>query len=285
MDKKPLIQQGWLRVLIYLVMGLAISIAIVIIANLLLTGSIKGEPKEQFDGPQEFMLAYCINTIGLLITAFAMRKIVDRKPIASLGFKWRGFSNMAWSGFFIGILILCIGSLILMSFRFIYFTGFMLDTGNLLMSALLFLLVAFMEETIFRGYVLNNLLDSMDKWVALPVSALVFALFHLFNPGASVLSIIGIFVAGLLLGINYAYTRNLWFGMFLHFAWNFFQGPVLGYAVSGFSNKGILQQTLSGPTLWTGGSFGFEGSLLAFLLQGAAVFLLVKLYEQKTVRG
>jgi membrane protease YdiL (CAAX protease family) len=283
MDKKPLVQQGWLRVLIYLIMGLAISIGVVIIANMLLTGSIQGESKKQFDSPQEFMLAYCINTIGLLIAAFAMRKIVDRKPIASLGFHWKGFSNTAWSGFFIGILILSIGSLILMGLRFIYFTGFAFDASNLLMSALLFIIVAFVEETIFRGYVLNNLMDSMHKWIALPVSALVFALFHSFNPDAGVFSVMGIFIAGLLLGINYAYTRNLWFGIFLHFAWNFLQGPVLGYAVSGFSSKGLLQQTLGGPTLWTGGSFGFEASLLALLLQGAAIFLLIRLYEPKVI--
>jgi membrane protease YdiL (CAAX protease family) len=281
MDKKPLVKQGWLRVLIYLITGLAISIGIVIIANILLTGSIQGETKKQFDSPEEFMLAYCINTIGLLIAAIAMRIIVDRKPIASLGFHWKGFSNAAWSGFFIGILILSIGSLILMGLRFIYFTGFAFDANSLLMSTMLFIIVAFVEEIIFRGYVLNNLLDSMNKWIALPVSALVFALFHSFNPDASVLSVMGIFVAGLLLGINYAYTRNLWFGIFLHFAWNFFQGPVFGYAVSGFSSKGLLQQTLGGPTLWTGGSFGFEASLLALVLQGTAVFLLVKLYDQK----
>ena len=30
-------------------------------------------------------------------------------------------------------------------------------------------------------------------------------------------------IAGLFLGINYIYTRNLWFSIFFHFSWNFFQ--------------------------------------------------------------
>jgi hypothetical protein len=133
------------------------------------------------------------------------------------------------------------------------------------------MLVSFTEELICRGYILNNLMQSMNKWLALALSSLVFAAFHSANPDVSIMSIINIYIAGLLLGINYIYTRNLWFSIFFHFVWNVFQGPVLGYDVSGLHLPGMLQQTLNGPDLLTGGPFGFEGSLICPLLTLAAI--------------
>jgi membrane protease YdiL (CAAX protease family) len=168
--------------------------------------------------------------------------------------------------------------MVLVSFRFLYFTGIDLNLGDLLISLFLFILVAFTEEIAFRGYILNNLLQSMNKWVALSISAIAFALFHATNPGAGVLPVLNILVAGFLLGINYIYTRNLWFGIFLHFTWNFFQGPILGFEVSGYASPGVLQQTLKGSDLVTGGEFGFEGSVVCLFINLAAVILLGAYY-------
>ena len=279
-NKKSLVQQGWLRALLYLILGLVANIAITVVYNLLITGNIKGNENKLPANPLEFLMVYSINSIGLVIVAFLMRILVDKKSILSLGFQWKGFGDRAWSGLFIAILILCIGSMILMAMQSIYFIGFAFDISNLFISALLFIVVALIEEIIFRGYLLNNLMDSMNKWLALAITSLVFALLHSTNPNINVLSVINIFIGGVLLGINYIHSKNLWFGIFLHFAWNFFQGPVFGYEVSGLAVPGILQQNLKGPDLWTGGSFGFEGSLLAPLLEIAAILLLAKKYNR-----
>jgi membrane protease YdiL (CAAX protease family) len=126
--------------------------------------------------------------------------------------------------------------------------------------------VAFMEELVFRGYLLNNLMQSVNKWLALLITALLFAVVHISNPDVTILPVLNVFVAGLLLGINYIYTKNLWFSIFFHFIWNVFQGPVLGYEVSGFDMPFILEQNLEGPALLTGGEFGFEGSIICLLL-------------------
>ncbi len=73
----------------------------------------------------------------------------------------------------------------------------------------------------------------MNKWVALLITSVLFALFHEANPDVSVFAIINILFAGILIGLNYIFTKNLWFGICFHFAWDYFQGPVLGYEVSG----------------------------------------------------
>ena len=121
----------------------------------------------------------------------------------------------------------------------------------------------------------------MNKWVALLISALIFALFHYSNPGVNALASVNVFIAGLMLGVNYIYSRNLWFGIFLHFSWNFYQGPVLGYKVSGKSFYSLLQQDLSGNPIVTGGAFGIEGSVLAGILCMITFTALALIYRKK----
>ena len=64
----------------------------------------------------------------------------------------------------------------------------------------------------------------------------------------------------------------------LHITWNFFQGAVYGFPVSGFGTFGatLLSTEQGGPTLWTGGTFGPEGGLLipAVMLLGMSLVAL-----------
>jgi membrane protease YdiL (CAAX protease family) len=147
------------------------------------------------------------------------------------------------------------------------------------------LLVSFAEELVFRGYVLNNLMQSVPKEAALFTSAILFAIFHSLNPNFNLIAFINIFIAGMLLGVNYIYTRNLWFAIFFHFTWNFFQGPILGFEVSGLSLPSLLDQNLRGSILLTGGEFGLEASWLTTfatsLMAIALFFLFQRKYESK----
>jgi hypothetical protein len=50
-------------------------------------------------------------------------------------------------------------------------------------------------------------------------------------------------------------------------AWNFTQGSIFSGSVSGSGvYQGVLKATLKGPELLTGGNFGLEASLPAFVL-------------------
>jgi len=84
-----------------------------------------------------------------------------------------------------------------------------------------------------------------------------------------------------LLGVNYIHTRNLWFSILFHLGWNFFQGPVLGYRVSGINFSSLLQTELNGDLIITGGEFGFEGSIVNTALCLILVLLLNRVYEKK----
>ena len=91
-----------------------------------------------------------------------------------------------------------------------------------------------------------------------------------------------VLLAGCLLGASFLYTRNLCFPVVLHWFWNWLQGPVLGYEVSGMdSGETLLTLRLTGSDLLTGGSFGFEGSLLCTVLLVVGTLAIVAYYERR----
>lgn len=285
---KPLIPYGWLRALLQLIF---FFIVIFLVGTLAEKISIKLSLKVKEEADvlarttlnSSLYINTSINFIATFLSVWIFRKMIDRQSIYSLGFSWRKFYSHAWTGFFTAIAILGLGTLFLVSMKYIHFTYIIFNIYSLTVSICLMIMVALSEELLLRGYLLNNLMKSMNKYAALFLSALLFAIMHMSNPGTndSILPLIEIFIGGILLGINYIYTQNLWFGIFMHFAWNFFQGPIFGYKISGITFPSILQQDVNGPNVWTGGSFGFEGSLLAIILNITAIVCFVILYEKK----
>jgi membrane protease YdiL (CAAX protease family) len=127
---------------------------------------------------------------------------------------------------------------------------------------------AFFEELLFRGVLFRIVEEWLGSWVALAVSSLVFGLMHLMNPAGTLQGAIFITVeAGILLAAAYMVTRRLWMSIGFHFAWNFTQEGIFSGIVSGGeSDPGLFKSVIKGPDLLTGGSFGLESSLIAFLL-------------------
>ncbi len=111
----------------------------------------------------------------------------------------------------------------------------------------------------------------MNKYFALIVSSVLFSAMHLSNANMSLIPFINIVLAGLLLGIYYIHKQNLWFPIGMHLTWNYFQGPVLGFEVSGTKTYTLITQNIEGNALITGGEFGFEGSLLATFIMIIAI--------------
>jgi uncharacterized protein len=152
----------------------------------------------------------------------------------------------------------------------------------LLPSLALSLMSGVTEELLFRGIVFRIMEEGLGSALALALSALFFGLLHLANPNASLVAALAIAIeAGLLLGAAYMLTRRLWLAIGVHFAWNFVQGGVFGVAVSGNETQGLLQSTLSGPALLSGGAFGAEASVFAVLAcLGATAYLLWRVRQR-----
>lgn len=146
---------------------------------------------------------------------------------------------------------------------------------------------AIVEEIVFRGVLYRLVEDTLGTWIAVAVSGLAFGFAHITNPQATLQGAIAIALeAGVLFAALYAFTRNLWLVMGVHFAWNVVQGPVLGIVLSGGSTQGagLVESTLSGPEWLSGGQFGMEASLVTIvLLTAVGVWLLVEITRRGLV--
>lgn len=127
--------------------------------------------------------------------------------------------------------------------------------------------VAVAEEVLFRGVIFRLVQRSGGVWIALAVSAVLFGLVHLLNPGATPWGALAVAIeAGLMLGAAYVATGSLWLPIGLHFGWNVAISAIFGTVVSGSGERdALIVAETSGPAWLSGGSFGPEGSMIAVL--------------------
>jgi membrane protease YdiL (CAAX protease family) len=268
-ERKPLLK-GWIRALL-IIIPFFIFTGIFELAGYYLLKLTPGAQPKTFT---ETTILQIIVTAGTFLLVYIFTRFIDRKDFKSVGFQLEGYTKDLFWGVALGAVIMAIGFLILSALNEIIVTSIVFNIYNLLISIVLFVFVAFNEEVFLRGYVLNNFLQSMNKYLALILSSLIFSLLHIFNPNFDLMSFGGIFLAGILLGISYIYTKNLWFPIALHFSWNFFQGTVFGFKVSGLSMYSIINQNIAEASLLNGGEFGFEGSILSHIFIIIAVVLI-----------
>lgn len=250
-------------------------------------GQLKQQPIATLSGLLTGNYLWLMILVELAISVISVgicRIVLDRRPLTDPTWFASGFVNEAVTGIFMAPALLGIVALVLLLTGHVEWTDVVWAPSTLFVSLGLMALIAFSEELVFRGYILGNLLESSpNKWVALVVSSILFAAFHFPNPDIDALALANLFLAGLLLGINYIFTKNLWYSFFFHLAWNYFSGPVLGFHVSGLSQPSLLQTDIKGDLLITGGDFGLEGSILTTCVAVIAFFILVWAFERKYV--
>jgi len=229
---------------------------------------------------QTFVITFSTLT-GTVFVVWIFRKYVDNKTFVSLGFG-REFAGIdILTGFILGFILLLSGFVILILVRQIEFVKFQFNPADLILSVGIFIFVAITEELLVRGYILNNLLTSFNRYTALVISSLIFSLMHGANPNINFFSLFELFICGLFLGLSYVFTRSLWFPIALHFSWNFFQGPVFGFNVSGIELNSMIVTKYDIANLWNGGEFGFEGSVLSLIFQLIAIGYIIIRFNRR----
>jgi membrane protease YdiL (CAAX protease family) len=285
----PVIKQGWVRAILLLFVFISCSVLVGLTTGFFMASS---PFVSQRTASNEVILnvtitSLFINAIVAIALTVIFRRYIDRRSVKSLGLHWPSFEEDAATGFCLAIALLGAATLLLYATGNLEWTEVHFKANDLLKGFILMVLIAFTEEMVFRGYILNNLMESVNKWAALGISAVMFAVAHGSNPGISSVAFANLLLAGLLLGINFIYTRNIWFAVFFHFSWNFVQGPVLGYTVSGLPLKSVLQPDLKGAWWLTGGEFGMEGSFITtclFVLTLLLFYVIYEKYNGKTVK-
>jgi membrane protease YdiL (CAAX protease family) len=293
-----LIREGRLRatwrVLLYLLAWLIAQVFISAIAGviLVLIMAFQGIPPEQMGGrimggagmgvtPATFLSLQAVMTAATVVVTWLFRRLLDRQSFTSLGFRRspRLAGDMAM-GVGLGVGLFALVFLVEWATGWVRVLGFAWDvqTWAALLAAMLVFLLTFLltglnEELHVRGYIMQNLAEDWGMPAAVVVSSIYFGLLHSFNPNVSLISIANLALAGVLFAIAYLVTGNLWLPMALHFAWNFAEGPLFGFPVSGMDFGGLLRLEAIGPGLVTGGAFGPEAGLagLGAVLLGIVV--------------
>jgi membrane protease YdiL (CAAX protease family) len=240
--------------------------------------------------------------IGVTLSITFAAYLLDRRPLTDYGLS---MDRSWWEDFGAGTAIAALALSVI--FLIEWTTGWLIITGygwtptsshsffwGFLSTLVAMLLVGFYEEWCFRGYQLLNLSEGLQypelgvrsAVIAATVgSSVLFGLVHAYNPNASGIAVFNIILAGLILAFPYIITGKLGLSVGLHFSWNFVQGGIFGFAVSGTRlDASAIQIAQQGPVSWTGGSFGPEAGLMgiigmAIMGGGSYVYIIASGYE------
>lgn len=162
---------------------------------------------------------------------------------------------------------------------------------GILQALVFFIFVGIYEELLSRGYHLINLAEGFnhtligERWallLAFGVSSLIFGILHLGNPNATWVSVVNIVMAGIFLGLGMVLTGSLAIPIGLHITWNFFQGNVFGFAVSGIRTGATLIATETVDNSWlVGGPFGPESGLISIAAMVVGGYLTILWLRRK----
>ncbi|MEP7136859.1 MAG: type II CAAX endopeptidase family protein [Chloroflexota bacterium] len=274
-SNEPRLRAGW-RLLIQTILYLVLSVVAFIISSSLGLG-----------GSTTSILDQIISLFAVTLSVYIARRWLDKKSFESLGFK---LSQQTWLDILAGIGITFVQMgfiyIVMLGLGWLTFTGFAWNfdpigmvISNVLIFFIVFIFVGWNEELLSRGYHLQTIASGINLFWGVIISSAVFGLLHLGNPNATWISAAGIFFAGIYLAYGYVRTKQLWLSIGLHIGWNFFEGVVFGFPVSGLDIYPLLRIKVTGPELWTGGAFGPEAGLIvlpSLIVGGLLIYLFTK---------
>lgn len=266
------LRSGW-RLLIHTILVIILLGVFQLVFTLvsLQTGLLNDtDLRDAMEGSLGSPLLMIPSVLAITLATWLARRWFDRRSFLGLGLHWDRNSalDLAFGILAPGLLFgaiylfeLAAGWLTFESWAWESLSGAGIGS-ELIQWMLLFIFVGYQEELLSRGYHLQTLADGLNLVWGLVISSGVFAILHAANPSAGLLSTLGIFAAGLFLAFGWLRTGKLWIPIGLHIGWNFFQGPIFGFPVSGTQGFHLINHTVSGPELITGGAFGPEAGLL-----------------------
>jgi len=232
--------------------------------------------------PWIYLLMQGGGTAGGIVITLLLWRFINKGSMKELSL--RGSFKDLWFGLFLGALSIIVIFIVLMATANVTLLNSLANphfSVFTLTFLLLFILVGVFEELFFRGYVMSTMASRGNKkWVIYVASALIFSIAHGANPNVSLLGLMNIALVGLLFAYMFDATKSLWLPIGYHITWNYFQGNVFGFAVSGTAPNGIYSVELAEGHDWlTGGAFGLEGGILATMLILVG-FIATKLYSK-----
>jgi membrane protease YdiL (CAAX protease family) len=210
---------------------------------------------------QETILIVVVSTALMMVfkifPAYNWQQVFWRNNLFVLGFL---------KGTLIGLGIMLVVASLLLTVGAVSFQFNGLFFPQLLSYFFLFFVVAVFEEFLFRSFPLVVLAERYPLVITMLLNGVLFAGAHLANPGFTALAFVNIALAGCLFSLFIIQKWNIAWAIGIHFGWNFSQGVLLGYKVSGLPSKGILLAKPIGEKMVSGGDFGIEGSIVCTII-------------------
>ncbi len=278
------------RLLVHAVIAIALALIVIIVVAEPLTAAHKAGHfladlnKQSYDRVINMIVGPLL-VIAFGVSVWIAAKYVDRRP--SLERFGIAFDGRWWLWLVMGASLG--GLLMVFVFGVEYLAGWALVGGYwkttvpgvtvtlaIAFTTVKVICVATYEELISRGYQLANLREAIGTRGAILLSSMIFALLHLGTENVTGLSIFSLLINGIMFALAATLSGRLSYAIGLHMTWNFVQGAVFGFPVSGDKEgASIIAIQQLGPQLITGGAYGPEGGLfgIAASLLGTAVIV------------
>ncbi len=262
------LRTGW-RILIYLCLLIVFSMAFL--------------APVYFLGRSQRLLPLVALVAATGVSSFIMTRFIHHKPFTALGLAVHESAlRELTTGVLLGFLMMSAIFIVELALGDISLTWRGLGLSEiglwLGLAAVEFILVALMEELLFRGYFFQALIQGVTLLPATFIVAVLFSAAHRNNPNVEWIAYLNIGVVSIMFSLAYFRTRGLWAPIGLHFSWNFTQTAVYAFPTSGLSynDSKLFSLVQTGPAWFTGGEFGPEGGLLATCVIFAGLWYTLK---------
>lgn len=139
------------------------------------------------------------------------------------------------------------------------------------------------EEVLFQGWFMPKATKMYGPIIGVAMSAFIFALFHAFNPGMTILPFINLTLYGVFAALYAIYEEGIMGVVGYHIAWNWAQGNLFGLEVSGQESISatLMNVNVQSPNIFTGTNFGPEGGLIITIVLAVSIFIVGTLLRKK----
>jgi membrane protease YdiL (CAAX protease family) len=228
-------------------------------------------------------IAEIVGFISIYLGLWVCLRFLDGRPLWTLGFGSQGALRRVLGGAFVGGLMVAATAGLVVISGASFAPGAWQTTGVAAFGIGLFLLLvsavqSSAEEALFRGWLLQVVGSRCRPWIGVLVSSLLFSLAHALGTNFAPLPSLNLFLFGLFAAVLALGEGGLWGASAWHAAWNWTQGRLLGFPVSGgAADQGlVISMRATGSELITGGAFGPDGGLAAtaVLLVGIGIVVM-----------
>lgn len=290
------VRSGWKILLVFLLtfgITFACSIIMGIILGIIIlnNGNIDQLMNMNLDSIENneliFSISNCLGNISYILACIIIWKIFEKQKVGKMGLISikRGYKEFI-VGLALGAVTMSIAAIVIIAIGDVYVINKISKpeiSMSLLYGLIIFIFVGFGEEILSRGYIMSVLKQTRNKWIVLIGPALIFAALHLGNPGIDILSFINLFLVGVLFAYMFMKSKNIWMPIGYHITWNYFQGYIWGFEVSGLNVNGLYKIKKISNNIINGGEFGPEGGIIVTIIICLTFYFVNRYYKNNKV--